>query len=219
MIERLIPYRKAIYAIFLLAISGGLCMYLFVLQPLMQEIEFKEIEIEKVTSEANQYLSKLELKQQQEKSESFEALLQSIPVIPTVEQIIRDIEQLERETQTTIENISFEIKSSTKESEASILEILLADKKVEHKGIDDLLVSQISFTIDLIGPYSNIKDFIKGYNDFPRTVRLDEIMFKNKLQRNQQQSSTNSADKREIEATLSFTAYYIDQFAPYVQDR
>lgn len=219
MIDRLIPYRKVIYAIFLLAISGGLCFYLFVLQPLMDEIELKEIELERARSEVNQYLSQLELAQQEEKKESVDALLQSIPVTPTVQQIIRDIEQLERETQTIIENILFEIESSTEESEGSIVEILLAEKEEEYKGIDDLLVSKVSFTIDLNGGYRNIKEFIRRYNDFPRTVRLDEITFTNNNLSGSQQQSNNGAARPDINATLSFTAYYIDQFAHYVQDR
>lgn len=219
MIDRLIPYRKAIYTIFLLAISGGLCIYLFVLQPMMEEIEMKEVELERATTEANEYLTQLELIQPEESMESLEALSQSIPVTPTVEQIIRDIEQLEIETQTTIENISFEIiKLSSDESEAPMIEILIADKKEEHEGIDDLLLSKVSFTIDLNGGYSNIKEFIKGYNDFPRTVRLDEITFKNNLQGGQQ-ASNSSPSIPEMDATLSFTAYYIDQFAPFIQDR
>lgn len=184
----------------------------------MDEIELKEIELERARSEVNQYLSQLELAQQEEKKESVDALLQSIPVTPTVQQIIRDIEQLERETQTIIENILFEIESSTEESEGSIVEILLAEKEEEYKGIDDLLVSKVSFTIDLNGGYRNIKEFIRRYNDFPRTVRLDEITFTNNLSGSQQQSN-NGAARPDINATLSFTAYYIDQFAPYVQDR
>lgn len=143
------------------------------------------------------------------------SLARSIPVTPTIQQLIRDLEIMEQETQVVVQSIRFE--EGEEGAQASWLESLLeqhvqASSQQTFEKIGNIVLSTVQFDIELKGTMKETLEFIKRYNELPRTIRIDQINFNGQLSNDL--AALNDAE--EITSTLKLTAYYVGQFAPYL---
>lgn len=216
MIKRLEPYAKWVYIGTVLVVIAGVCFYLFVLHSLFKEVKAKEEELQSINTDVQDLITELE--QQIAPSDSLDLieLAKSIPVAPSVNKVILDIARLEHKTNVSISNISFQIETFGKDSnkrkdnfttEEGFPKKTLPPMDEKYNGIEELLLSYITFTIDLTGDYASFMNFLKQYNGLPRTIRINEIDFYSK----------EGKDEADLSATISISVYYIDQFAPFVE--
>jgi Tfp pilus assembly protein PilO len=230
MIERLHTYRNYIYTMMLLILLLSLGLYFMLLKPNLHQLEEMQHQYKVETEEVKSLHSQLEDLQNTDTTNSIE-LQKSLPVTPSVEQIILDIEQMEKQARVNINTITFDIKTKGEEEEISsfaedLLKLVNGDtvKEMdkEREWLEKIQLTAVKFNIQLTGSYLNLMQLLKLIDDLPRTVHIDLIQFQNQhsdfMLTEETNKETNKEINEEISGTISLTAYYADQFAPFVND-
>jgi hypothetical protein len=227
MIERLHTYRSYIYTMMLFILLTSLGLYFMLLKPNLHQLDEMQHQYKEETEEIKSLHSQLEDLQNADTTNSIK-LQKSLPVTPSIEQIILDIEQMEKQARVNINTITFDIKTKGQEEEFNSLpekllkmvneEDTFKDMNQEREWVEKIQLTTVQFNIQLTGSYLSLMELLKLIDDLPRTVHVDLIQFENQLSDFMLTEETNKEINEEISGTISLTAYYADQFAPFVSD-
>lgn len=215
-LESLLKEKILIIAIAILVVFSGI-FYWAILRPLAAEQAEKEANLQKIEADTSSYEKVLQSLEPQTMTEAEkQELFQGIPGRPNIEQVIKDIEQTEGETGTSVSTISFQTESD-EDTQAEVT--TTADGTVEQdqwstlfpESIYKLLEERISevkeFTvsyndvqISLNGSDEDINEFVDKLEQLPRVFHLQNVTY-----------SLNS-EKGNMDATVSARVFYCEAF-------
>lgn len=207
MIKKLEPYAKWLYLTTLLVLLAGAGLYFFILNPLAQEVQSLQLSVLQEQNELLQ-LAQNEDESEEEEIELSTELALKVPVTPSVQEIIRDVERMEEETRTVVQNVSFNVDAVS----ADTLEDIFSSspEMLESlKELEELQPSAVTFTIELSGDYDSFLKFVKQLEALPRLNWTHHIYF--------EQEMADPADPSSLTATLTLSAFYLEQFADYTE--
>lgn len=215
-LESLLKEKILIIAIAILVVFSGI-FYWAILRPLAAEQAEKEANLQKIEADTSSYEKVLQSLEPQTMTEAEkQELFQGIPGRPNIEQVIKDIEQTEGETGTSVSTISFQ-REPDEDTQAEVT--TTADGTVEQdqwstlfpESIYKLLEERISevkeFTvsyndvqISLNGSDEDINEFVDKLEQLPRVFHLQNVTY-----------SLNS-EKGNMDATVSARVFYCEAF-------
>ncbi|MGS2777293.1 hypothetical protein ACVBAX_07935 [Robertmurraya sp. GLU-23] len=215
-LESLLKEKILIIAIAILVVFSGI-FYWAILRPLSAEQAEKEANLQIIEADTSSYEKVLQSLEPQTMTEAEkQELFQGIPGRPNIEQVIKDIEQTEGETGTSVSTISFQTESD-EETQAEVT--TTADGTVEQdqwstlfpESIYKLLEERVSevkeFTvsyndvqISLNGSDEDINEFVDKLEQLPRVFHIQNVTY-----------SLNS-EKGNMDATVSARVFYCEAF-------
>lgn len=215
-LESLLKEKILIIAIAILVVFSGI-FYWAILRPLSAEQAEKEANLQIIEADTSSYEKVLQSLEPQTMTEAEkQELFQGIPGRPNIEQVIKDIEQTEGETGTSVSTISFQTESD-EDTQAEVT--TTADGTVEQdqwstlfpESIYKLLEERVSevkeFTvsyndvqISLNGSDEDINEFVDKLEQLPRVFHIQNVTY-----------SLNS-EKGNMDATVSARVFYCEAF-------
>jgi type IV pilus assembly protein PilO len=234
MIKRLIPYRAYLFFILLFLCIAGATINYFVFMPMNDQIEEKNLVLQTLQNDVNRLMEQLNEPTQESDSDTLNLLMKSIPVKPYVQQIILDIEQVEKQAGVNVSNISFNNELEDNETSSTIENLmipseggnispdeqlavnqkLLAALEAEYPGIQTVKLSTISFNLEVTADYSNFMQFITRITSLPRTIHINQIEYKSQAFDN----PIGETAAPEISAIIRLSAYYSEQMGDFVNE-
>jgi Tfp pilus assembly protein PilO len=221
MIERLQSYRKYVYTVILIVMLAVLGVYVLILKPTVYQLEAMQHQFNVEFDEVEALHSQLQALQKDVDQKNSIELQKSIPVTPSIEQLILDLEHIEKQAGVNITDIAFSKETlGTVEESQSFSEELLKMVSVEnteytsddHRWLGKIKLTPIHFDIRITSSYLNLMKMLTLIEGLPRTIHVESIQFQSQLSNGMDSEELNE----EITGTLSLTAYYAEQFAPYV---
>jgi hypothetical protein len=221
MIERLQAYRKYVYTVILIVMLAVLGVYVLILKPTVYQLETMQHQFNVENDEVEALHSQLQALQKDVDQKNSIELQKSIPVTPSIEQLILDLEHIEKQAGVNITDIAFSKETlGTVEESQSFSEELLKIVSVEnteytsddHRWLEKIKLTPIHFDIRITSSYLNLMKMLTLIEGLPRTIHVESIQFQSQLSNGTDSEELNE----EITGTLSLTAYYAEQFAPYV---
>lgn len=214
-LESLLKEKILIILTAILVAFSGIFYFAFV-RPLAAEKAEKEANLQRIEADASSYEQVLSSLVPQTMTEAEkQELLEGIPGRPNIEQVIKDIEITEGETETSVSSISFQTEPEEAQSEAatstegtveqdqwskvfpeSIYKLL--EERVSE--VKEFTVSYIDVQISLNGSDENINVFVDKLERMTRVIHIQNVTY-----------SVNS-EKGNMDATISARVFYCEAF-------
>lgn len=221
-LESLLKEKILIIALAVLVLFSGM-FYFVLVRPLASEKAEKEANLHRVETDANSYDQLLKtLKPQTVTEAEKQELVEGIPGRPNIEQVIKDIEQTESDTGTSVSNISFQ--TETDEESQQEVEGTSDDGTVEQdqwskvfpesiyklleekvSAVQEFTVSYIDVQISLNGSEDGINQFVDRLENMPRIFHVQNVTY------------SLNAEKGNMDATVSTRVFYCEAFQEVVE--
>jgi Tfp pilus assembly protein PilO len=216
-LEKLLNEKILIITLAVLIAFSGI-FYFALLRPLAAEKAEKEAALDRIETDTSSYEKVLKTLEPQTISEAEkQELFQGIPGTPNMNQVIKDLEVAEGETEISISNLSFV--TGTEEEVEQAEATTTADGTVEedqwskvfpdsiYKLLEEKVNKVSEFTISfedveisLNGDEQNIDEFLDKLDQLPRVYHLQNIVY------------SSNAEKGNMDATVSVRVFYCEAF-------
>lgn len=220
--ERLRLKRIYTYTAMFIVTLIGLALYLTILKPMLHQLEDLQQQVTVESDKIKDLGTQLEELRAGAASHNSIELQKSIPVTPSIDQLVLDLTHLEKQSGIIINDIGFNYNNETEKQSGSFSEhlIKMINSKQSEETDNDLQwlemvhISAISFTIQVTGSYLDLMEFLELSKGLPRTLHVDRIQFQNEFSK----ASLEENAGEELSGSLTLTAYYTEKFAPFVTE-